>query len=360
MEFGLFMMPLHPPHRSYADSYDRDLDLIVRADKLGFKEVWVGEHVTEKWENAPCPDLLLAKASAMTENILLGTGVSLLTLHNPVELGHRIAMLDHLTRGRLQWGIGHRAITEDLKLFGLDHLQGDEVRERAAEALDLILEMWQSEGEFSFKGKYFDINAPALDPVRERGFHMRPLQQPHPPIFAAASSSRSASIRTAAQRGYKPMSSSGLAPRYLAEHWNVIEDAAAEAGTEVNRSDWRVARDVFIAETDEIARERAKAVLGRNYIQHQLPNRANSGQIQNAKINDDVADDDLDVDYMIDNIWIVGGPKECADKIRNLYNEVGGFGHLLAITQDPDDPSWEHETLDLLQEEVAPLVSDLI
>ena len=82
--------------------------------------------------------------------------------------------------------IGHRAITEDLKLFGLDHLQGDEVRERAAEALDLILEMWQSEGEFSFKGKYFDINAPALDPVRERGFHMRPLQQPHPPIFAAA------------------------------------------------------------------------------------------------------------------------------------------------------------------------------
>ena len=75
---------------------------------------------------------------------------------------------------------------------------------------------------------------------------------------------------------------------------------------------------------------------------------------------DHFADDDLDVDYMIDNIWIVGGPKECAEKIRNLYNEVGGFGHLLAITQDPDDPSWEHETLDLLKEEVAPLVADLV
>ena len=360
MEFGLFMMPLHPPHRSYADSYDRDLDLIVRADNLGFKEVWVGEHVTERWENAPCPDLLLAKASAMTKNILLGTGVNLLTLHNPVELGHRIAMLDHLTHGRLQWGIGHRAITEDLQLFGLDSLQGDEVRERAAEALDLILEMWASEGKFSFKGKYFDIDAPELDPIRERGLHMKPLQKPHPPIFVAASSGRSASIRTAARRGYLPMSSSGLAPRFLAEHWSVIEDSAAEVGTIVNRSDWRIARDVFIAKTDDLARERARAVLGRNYIQHQLPNRANSGQIQNAKLTPDIPDEALDVDYMMENIWIVGGPQQCADKIRKLYNEVGGFGHLLAITQDPDDPSWEHETLDLLKEEVAPRVADLI
>ena len=74
MEFGLFMMPLHPPHRSYADSYDRDLDLIVKADELGYTEAWIGEHVTERWENAPAPDLLIAKASAMTKNIVFGTG----------------------------------------------------------------------------------------------------------------------------------------------------------------------------------------------------------------------------------------------------------------------------------------------
>ncbi len=53
MEFGLFMMPLHPPYRSYADSYDRDLDLLVEADRLGFHEVWIGEHMTERWENVP-------------------------------------------------------------------------------------------------------------------------------------------------------------------------------------------------------------------------------------------------------------------------------------------------------------------
>ena len=83
MQFGLFMMPLHPPHRSYADSYDRDLDLLQEADRLGFHEAWIGEHLTERWENAPFPDLLIAKASALTENIRLATGVTLLPIHNP-------------------------------------------------------------------------------------------------------------------------------------------------------------------------------------------------------------------------------------------------------------------------------------
>ena len=77
MEFGLFMMPLHPPYRSYSDSYDRDLDLLVEADRLGFHEAWIGEHLTERWENVPCPDLLIAKASAMTKQIHLATGITL-------------------------------------------------------------------------------------------------------------------------------------------------------------------------------------------------------------------------------------------------------------------------------------------
>ena len=55
MEFGLFMMPLHPPHRTPSDSYDRDIELIVQADRLGIHEAWIGEHITETWENAPVP-----------------------------------------------------------------------------------------------------------------------------------------------------------------------------------------------------------------------------------------------------------------------------------------------------------------
>ena len=76
MRFGLFMMPLHPSYRAIADCYDRDIDQLVLADKLGFDEAWLGEHFTEKWENAPSPDLLIAKALALTKRIRFGTGVT--------------------------------------------------------------------------------------------------------------------------------------------------------------------------------------------------------------------------------------------------------------------------------------------
>ena len=207
MQFGLFMMPLHPPERSFAESYDRDLAQIVLADRLGYHEVWIGEHLTERWENAPAPELLIAQALLKTEKIILATGVTLLALHNPVEVAHRIAMLDHLARGRFYWGIGGGAIPTDLTLFGLDPSRPAEVRARSAEALDVILKLWASAGQFSYHGKFFHVTAPDMDPVKERGFYMKPYQKPHPPIGVAATSLGSGSIRLAGERGWIPMSS---------------------------------------------------------------------------------------------------------------------------------------------------------
>ena len=358
MEFGLFMMPLHPPHRSIADSYDRDLDLIVKADKLGYNEAWIGEHVTEGWENAPAPELLIAKALAMTENITLATGVTLLSLHNPVELAHRIAMLDHLARGRFYWGIGARAIPTDLELYGIDSENGPEVRERSAEVLDIVLKIWEAEGKFTYKGKFHDISAPELDPVRDRGLYMKPYQLPHPPIAVASTSVASDSSRDVGARGWIPMSSSILPSNNLRGHWDVVEEGAASAGKTADRHQWRIARDVLVAKTPAEARQRAKDVLERNWYQHQHPNRS-AGLLASSKIDPEMPDDDVNVDYLMENIWIVGDPKECADQIRKLYEEVGGFGTLLAITQDPDDHQWEHECLELLMEEVGPRISDL-
>jgi len=358
MQFGLFMMPLHPPHRSIADSYDRDLDLIVTADRLGYNEVWIGEHITERWENAPAPELLIAKALAMTERIILATGVTLLCLHNPVELAHRIAMLDHLARGRFYWGIGARAIPTDLELYGMDPDHGTEVRERSQEVLDIVLKIWESEGKFTHQGKYFEISAPELDPVTERGLYIKPYQRPHPPIGVASTSVNSDSSRNAGARGWIPMSSSLLSPSNLRGHWQVVEQGAASAGREADRGRWRIARDVLVAETPELAQERAQAVLVRNYLQHQLPNRT-PNLIAACKLDPEMPDSAVDVDYMMEHLWIVGDPQQCADQIRKLYEEVGGFGTLLAITQDPDDHQWEHRCLELLVEEVGPLVSDL-
>jgi alkanesulfonate monooxygenase SsuD/methylene tetrahydromethanopterin reductase-like flavin-dependent oxidoreductase (luciferase family) len=356
MQFGLFMMPLHPPHRAFADCYDRDIAQIVLADQLGFREAWVGEHLTERWENAPAPDLLLAQALALTKNVRLGTGVTLLALHNPVYLAHRLAMLDHMSRGRFQWGIGGGGIPTDLSLFGLDP---SSVRARSAEVLDVVLKLWASEGRFTYRGKFFDIDTPVLDPVKGRGYYMKPLQQPHPPIAVAASTPDSSSMRMAGERGWIPMSSSLLSRSHLAAHWRLVESGAAGAGRRADRSNWRVARDVLVAPTSAMARERARAVLGRNYVEHQHPNRIGTVQMASTKLDPSIPDDAVTVDYLMENVWIVGDPAECTEKIHELYEVSGGFGALLSITTDSDDAEWDHESLRLLMEDVAPRVAHL-
>jgi alkanesulfonate monooxygenase SsuD/methylene tetrahydromethanopterin reductase-like flavin-dependent oxidoreductase (luciferase family) len=359
MEFGLFMMPLHPPERPFAESYERDLAQIVLADRLGYREVWIGEHFTERWENAPAHELLIAQALLRTERIVLATGVTLLALHNPVEIAHRIAMLDHLARGRFYWGIGGGAIPTDLALFGLGHLTPAEVRARSAEALDLILQLWASDGAFSHHGKHFTVTAPEMDPVRERGYYMKPLQKPHPPIGVAGTSPGSAALRMAGERGYMPMSSSLLAAPHLKDHWPLVEAGAKSAGRVASRSDWRIGRDIFVADTPAEARDRARTVLGRNYVRHQQPNRVGTAQMASCKVDPALPDDAIDVDYMMEHMWLVGDPSEVAAQVRRLYADVGGFGWLLAITQDSDDPAWDHRSLELLIRDVGPRIADL-
>jgi alkanesulfonate monooxygenase SsuD/methylene tetrahydromethanopterin reductase-like flavin-dependent oxidoreductase (luciferase family) len=359
MNFGLFMMPLHPPHRALADSYQRDVDQIVLADRLGFQEAWVGEHLTERWENAPAPDLLLAQALALTRQVKLGTGVTLLALHNPVYLAHRLAMLDHMARGRFQWGIGGGAIPTDLALFGLDPADPAAVRARSAEVLDVVLELWASDGRFTHRGRFFDIDTPTFDPVKDRGYYMKPYQRPHPPIAVAASTPDSSSMRMAGQRGWIPMSSSLLSRTYLADHWRLVEAGAASAGQKADRGRWRIARDVLVGPTPAVARERARAVLGRNYVEHQHPNRVGTIQMTSTKLDPAMADDAVTVDYLMDNVWLVGDPPQVAEQIQQLHEESGGFGTLLAITTDSDDAGWDHESLRLLMEQVAPRVAHL-
>lgn len=356
MQLGLFMMPLHPSYRPIAECYDRDIAQLVLGDKLGYAEAWLGEHFTEKWENAPAPDLLIAKSLVLTENIRFGTGVTLLGMHEPVYLAHRIAMLDHLSHGRFQWGIGLGGIPTDMKLMGLDP---STARGRAAEALEVILGLWQAESGFQHHGEFFNIDAPVLDPVTERGLHMKPLQLPHPPISVAASTPKSGSLAFAGARGWSPMSSSLLSSTYLPAHWDQVAEGAAKAGRAADRKQWRVARDIFVGPTPKIARERARATLGRNYEKHQHASRVGTIQIETTKIDPSMPDEEVTVDYMMENVWIVGDPQECADKIRALYEVTGGFGTLLTITADSDDASWDHESLRLLAEEVGPRIADL-
>jgi alkanesulfonate monooxygenase SsuD/methylene tetrahydromethanopterin reductase-like flavin-dependent oxidoreductase (luciferase family) len=233
------------------------------------------------------------------------------------------------------------------------------VRARSAEVLDVVLKLWEAEDRFTYHGTFFDIETPTFDPVKDRGYYMKPYQRPHPPIAVAASTPQSASMRMAGQRGWIPMSSSLLSRTYLRDHWALVEAGAASAGRKPDRAHWRIARDVLVGPTSAVARERARAVLGRNYERHQHPNRVGTIQMTSTKLDPAIPDEAVTVDYLMDNVWIVGDPSEVAEQIQQLHEESGGFGTLLAITTDSDDAGWDHESLRLLMERVAPRVAHL-
>src|SRR5712692_9641043 len=355
MHFGLFMMPLHPPRRSFADAYDRDTALLVQADQLGYHEAWIGEHITETWENAPVPELLIAQAIKMTRYIALGTGVTLLPLHDPVDLAHRIAMLDHMAQGRFYWGVGVRSIPSDLALYGLDYTNMHGVREQGRECLDVVLALWAApDGQFDYNGTYYQVHAPEMHRHLGRRLWIQPYQKPHPPIGVASTSPESDTIRLAGERGWWPLSSSILQGPMLTAQWAKLEDAAAGAGRQGDRRAWRIARDIYVAETPQRAREEAREVLGKPWEQHQFKNRQAGGILTYHKLDPAMPDDAVTVDYMLENFWIVGDPTECANRINQLYDEVGGFGYVLTTTRDPDDHALEQTSLRLLMDEVAP------
>ena len=90
------------------------------ADKLGYSEAWIGEHFTLPWENMPSPELFIAGALGVTKQKAFGPEVSLLHYHEPAHVAHRIAMLDHMARGRIYFGIGSRGAPTDTEMFDTD------------------------------------------------------------------------------------------------------------------------------------------------------------------------------------------------------------------------------------------------
>ena len=103
MEFGYFAMPSHPPERGLKAGHDWDLQTLRWLDELGYTEAWIGEHHTAPWEPHPAPDLLIAQALLQTKRLRIGPGGFLLPYHHPMELANRVAMLDHLSEGRLNF-----------------------------------------------------------------------------------------------------------------------------------------------------------------------------------------------------------------------------------------------------------------
>ena len=123
MRFGIFAAPFHPHDQNPTLHYQSDLELIVRLDELGYDEAWIGEHHSGGWEMVGSPELLCAVAAERTKHIDLCTGVVSLPYHHPFMVADRIVQLDHLTRGRIKFGVGPGALANDAHMMGIDHMK---------------------------------------------------------------------------------------------------------------------------------------------------------------------------------------------------------------------------------------------
>ena len=257
MDLGIFMMPVHPPEKDRTQCFEEDIELIVLADDLGFAEAWIGQHHSVAWEPIPSNDVFIANLLPRTKNIRLGTGVTLVPLHHPVNMAVRLSLLDHLSRGRLNVAFGQTGIRTDLSLFDLPP-DPSKLGLMTVEGVDMILKLWTTEAPFDFQGDFWRIRIDERNPEISNGIILQPYQKPHPPIGMSVIKGRSMAARMAGQRGYMPISGNMVSVRNLKLHWETYCQGAAEAGQpEPDRLMWRVARNIFIGDTTEAALEHA-------------------------------------------------------------------------------------------------------
>ncbi len=354
MEVGYFAMPLHPPGSDISATLESDLEQIETLDQLGYSEAWIGEHFTSQWENIPAPDLFIANALARTKNIVLGTGVTCMPNHDPFVLAHRIAQLDQMARGRFYWGVGSGGFPGDLETFGYGEDKLDN-RDMARKAVDAVLELWNDPKPGTRKNEYWSYTVPEPDDSIGLRVHMTPYQRPHPPIGVAGVTPKSSTLSLAGERGWIPMSINLVPDWVLKTHWDAVEEGAAKTGLTPDRSTWRIAREVFIADTAEEARKEAlEGILARDWNDYFFGLMSREKQLGITKRDPEMPDSEVTPEYMMNNVWIVGTPDEVTDKLRALHDEVGGFGVLLAMAHEWTPRDKWLRSMTLLKKEVMP------
>jgi alkanesulfonate monooxygenase SsuD/methylene tetrahydromethanopterin reductase-like flavin-dependent oxidoreductase (luciferase family) len=359
MDLGLFLMPCHPPERSLGDANRWNVEVLEHADQLGYAEAWVGEHFTVPWEPIPAPDLLIAQAFRNTDQIRLGPGAHVIPFHHPGVLAMRLAYLDHAANGRLNVAFTQGTSVTDWRSFRPDVKEELQKGQIMTEGIDLVLKYWTEPGPWKYEGEWFQAEHVGPDPPEghPHAHHIYPLQQPHPPIALAGITEKSFSLTVCGRRGWIPMSLD-LNPRIISKHWARVEEGAAESGLTPDRRDWRVVKEVFVAETDEEARRYAlEGCYGRYFREFNLPLFKNWNLIHLHKDDLDEPDSDVDLDYLCDR-WLVGSVETVTRKLDELQQALGGFGRLLVLGMDytEDRDAW-FESMRLLSEEVVPNVT---
>ena len=221
MKFGIFYELQLPRPWQEGDElrlYQDALTQLETADRLGYDYAWVVEHhFLEEYSHSPSPESFLAAASQRTRNIRLGHGIFQLTTNHPARVAERVAVLDLLSNGRCEFGMGESASITELTPFGRDMETKKEVFEEAVRA---IFPMFK-DGGCEHHGKYFDIPLRNVVP--------KPVQKPHPPLWMACS--QLPTIERAGQNGFGALGfqfvSADAAHAWVHAYYNAITNRLA-------------------------------------------------------------------------------------------------------------------------------------
>ncbi len=339
MRFGSFIAPFHPPDHNPTLSLEWDLELVEHMDRLGFDEAWIGEHHSAGSEIVASPEIFIAAAAARTRNIKLGTGVVSLPYHNPLWVAERMVLLDHLTRGRVMFGVGPGALPTDAAMLGLEPSQ---MRPLLEEYMDIVMQLLTTDKPVNYQSDRLTLN--------EARLHLRPYSDPLFDVAVAAVASPSGA-RLAGKHGAGVLSlgaTVAIGMDVLAHHWTIQEEVAATYGKVADRDSWRLVGLMHLAETEEEARKDVEYGIEQWFR-----------YFQNVAAFPQMAVDGGNIDEMIDfvngGLGVVGTPEMAVAQIKELVDQSnGGFGAYLTLAHNWANNQATKKSYELFARHVMP------
>ena len=216
MKFGWLTLALSPSPAEDAARIEQQIQQVELAEQLGFQDVWLTEHYFTG-ESVYNDAVLFASALAMrTKVIRIGFAVVQMPFHHPVRLAVQLSLLDNLSKGRIDVGVGKGTVYNEYEFVGHGLRSGDS-RARMEEAMEILRRIW-TEAPFSFEGEYYNLSLPELRP--------RPVQQPGPPLWRSVISP--GSFEECGRLGL-PILTARLPVERIGERWQMYE-TGLEAG----------------------------------------------------------------------------------------------------------------------------------
>ncbi|HVA13740.1 MAG TPA: LLM class flavin-dependent oxidoreductase [Stellaceae bacterium] len=336
LRFGLFFAPFHSAKLNPTYAFERDLLLTEHLDRLGYEEIWYGEHHSGAMEMVAAPELMIAAAAQRTKYIRLGTGVKSLPYYNPFMLAEAMAQLDHMTRGRVMFGVGPGALPSDAKMIGIPV---GELRRRMEESLDTIVDLMHGE-TVTRKTDWFDLR----DAQLSVGCFSRPMME-----MAVTTIRSPAGVVAAGKHGLGLLTLGPMSDAVLEHHvtnWHIYEAECQKHGHVADRGKWRITLMMHIAETREKAY--ADAAWGfpefNNYSHDIVPAPPaiprDTKDLVKAAIDAQVA--------------IIGTPDDAIREIERVRQKLGGFGAVLLFGNDLAPWPAQQRSFELIAEFVKP------